>query len=117
MTMIRITTPPIRPSTPTAAAPPPRLLDLVRQTVCARHYSRRTEKAYVGWIRRLIFCHGKRHPKEMGSVEIAQFLSQLATRGGVSASTQNQAFTDGVARLFCRLPCHGYPVIPRRLAR
>jgi len=82
--------PELVPATP---APPPRLLDLVRQTVRARHYSRRTEKAYVGWIRRFIFFHRKRHPKEMGSPEIAQFLSQLATRAGVSASTQNQAFS------------------------
>ena len=47
-----------------AAAPKPRLLDRVRETIRARHYSRRTEKAYVAWIRRYILFHGKRHPLE-----------------------------------------------------
>ena len=57
-----------------------------------RHYSDRTEKAYVHWIKRYIFFHNKRHPAEMAEPEIAQFLSSLATEGRVSASTQNQAF-------------------------
>ena len=74
-------------------AGPPRLLDRVRQAIRARHYSRRTEKAYTAWIRRYIFFHGKRHPAEMTSADVAQFLSHLATRGQVSASTQNQAFS------------------------
>jgi integrase len=69
----------------------PRLLDRVRLAVRARHYSPRTEKAYVGWIRRFIFFHGVRHPEQMGEAEVTQFLSSLATRGRVSASTQNQA--------------------------
>jgi integron integrase len=56
-----------------------------------RHYSDRTEKAYVHWIKRYIFFHHKRHPLEMAESEIAQFLSSLATEGRVSASTQNQA--------------------------
>jgi integron integrase len=72
---------------------PPRLLDRVRSAICARHYSRRTEKAYIGWIRRFILFHGKRHPMEMGAVEITAFLSDLAIRGKVSASTQNQALS------------------------
>jgi hypothetical protein len=72
---------------------PPRLLDRVRQAIRARHYSPRTEKAYVAWIRRFIFFHRKRHPDDMGSPEVAQFLSHLATSGRVSASTQNQAFS------------------------
>ena len=49
-----------------AEAPRPRLLDRVRQAIVARHYSRRTEKARVHWIKRYIFFHGKRHPAEMG---------------------------------------------------
>ena len=49
-----------------AEAPKPRLLDRVRQAIRARHYSRRTEKAYVHWIKRYIFFHGKRHPVQMG---------------------------------------------------
>jgi integron integrase len=56
-----------------------------------RHYSRRTEKAYVGWIRRFILFHGKRHPAELGEADIARFLSSLADDRGVSPSTQNQA--------------------------
>ena len=70
---------------------PPRLLDRVRAALRARHYSYRTEQAYVGWIRRFILFHGKRHPKDMGDVEINTFLSHLATEGHVAASTQNQA--------------------------
>lgn len=72
---------------------PPRLLDRVRGEIQARHYSPRTEKAYVAWIRKYIVFHGKRHPREMAEPEVKQFLSALATRGHVSASTQNQAFS------------------------
>jgi integron integrase len=70
----------------------PKLLDQVRQAIRTRHYSYMTEKAYVGWIKRFIFFHHKRHPVEMGEAEIAQFLSSLASDAHVSASTQNQAF-------------------------
>lgn len=56
-----------------------------------RHLSIRTEEAYVGWIRRFVLFHGKRHPAEMGVTEIRDFLSDLATKGRVAASTQNQA--------------------------
>ena len=70
---------------------PPRLLDRVRAAIRLRHLSRRTEKAYVGWIRRFILFHGKRHPNELGETEMAAFLSALATRNQVSSSTQNQA--------------------------
>jgi integron integrase len=73
--------------------PQPRLLDLVRVAIRTKHYSLRTEEAYVGWIRRFILFHGKRHPKEMGEKEINIFLSSLALRDGVSASTQNQALS------------------------
>jgi site-specific recombinase XerD len=72
---------------------PPRLLDRVREAVRARHYSRRTEKAYVAWIRRFILFHGKRHPREMGAAEVTQYLSALAVDGNVAASTQNQALS------------------------
>lgn len=70
---------------------PPRLLDQVRAAARTRHYSYRTEQSYVGWIRRFILFHGKRHPAEMGRAEIERFLSALAVDRGVSASTQNQA--------------------------
>ena len=52
-----------------AEVPKPRLLDRVREAIRTRHYSRRTEKAYVHWIKRYIFFHGKRHPLEMGAAE------------------------------------------------
>jgi integron integrase len=69
----------------------PRLLDRVRTTLRARHYSLRTEEAYVGWIRRFVRFHGLRHPKDMGEGEINAFLLHLASRGRISASTQGQA--------------------------
>ena len=69
----------------------PRLLDTVSDALRVRHYSRRTERAYVGWIRRYIVFHAKRHPAEMGAAEVSRFLSSLAVEGRVSASTQNQA--------------------------
>ena len=71
----------------------PRLLGRVRQAIGMRHYSPRTEEAYVFWIRRFLKFHGLRHPDELGSEEVAQFLTILATRHRVSASTQNQAFS------------------------
>jgi integron integrase len=77
-----------------AAAPtaqPPRLMQRVRGAIRTRHLSPRTEEAYAGWIRRFIVFHDKRHPGDMGEAEISAFLSSLATRDRVSASTQNQA--------------------------
>jgi integron integrase len=74
-------------------APPPRLLDRVREVLRARHYSRRTEEAYLLWIRRFIRFHGKRHPDQMGAEEITRFVSSLALGARISASTQNQALS------------------------
>jgi site-specific recombinase XerD len=68
-----------------------KLLDQVSDAIRTRHYSYRTEEAYVGWIKRFIFFHHKRHPAEMGKAEITQFLTALAVERHVSASTQNQA--------------------------
>jgi len=68
-----------------------RLLDRVRECVRVRHYSYRTEQQYVGWIRRFILFHGKRHPREMGAREVEAYLTSLAVHGGVAAATQNQA--------------------------
>jgi integron integrase len=76
---------------PAAARPPPKLLDRVRSAARLRHLSRRTEDAYWAWIRRFILFHDKRHPDEMGSLEVVAFLSDLAVRRRVGASTQNQA--------------------------
>lgn len=70
---------------------PPSLLEQVRGRLRLRHYSLRTEQAYVGWIRRFILANGKRHPARMGQAEVEAFLTDLATRGQVSAGTQNQA--------------------------
>jgi hypothetical protein len=69
----------------------PRLLDEVRSTCRVRHHSIRTEKAYIGWIKRYIYFHNKRHPKDMGAAEINAFLSWLAVERKVAAATQNQA--------------------------
>jgi integron integrase len=112
---------------PTTASRP-KLLDQVRQAIRARHYSYRTEKAYVHWIKRFIFFHNNRHPIEMAEAEIGRFLSALATDSKVSASTQNQAlnallflykevlgkqigFVDGVVR--AKRP-HRLPVVLTR---
>jgi integron integrase len=69
----------------------PKLLDQVRGAIRTRHYSLRTEDTHIHWIKRFIFFHNKRHPREMSEAEIGQFLSHLATDKHVSASTQNQA--------------------------
>jgi integron integrase len=79
-----------------AAQPPlvkPKLLQQVRRAIRIRHYSSRTEQAYVHWIRRYIFFHGKRHPDELGKPELTAFLSHLAVAEHVSASTQTQALS------------------------
>jgi integron integrase len=81
------------PGAPGSGPAAPRLLDRVRTAIRARHYSLRTEEAYVGWIRRFIFFHGKRHPMEMAEPEINAFLEHLAVKGAVSSSTQTQALS------------------------
>jgi integron integrase len=69
----------------------PRLLDRVRESIRKRHYSYRTEKLYVGWIRRFIHFHGTRHPAQMGGPEVEAYLSHLATHRQVASATQAQA--------------------------
>ena len=71
----------------------PKLLDQLRSKIRMKHYSIRTEKAYVNWNLKYIFFHNKRHPNEMGAPEIEQFLSHLAEQRNVAASTQNQALS------------------------
>jgi len=68
-----------------------KLLDRVSDAIRLKHYSPRTEEAYVSWIRRYILFHDKRHPLEMGAAEIEEFLTHLAVDKNVAASTQNQA--------------------------
>jgi len=75
---------------PAPAGPSPRLLDRVRWHLRVKHYSLRTERAYIDWIRRFILFQGKRHPNEMGEEEISAFLTSLAVERHVAASTQNQ---------------------------
>lgn len=69
----------------------PKLLDQVRGKIRLKHYSIRTEQAYVDWIKRFILHFGKRHPRDLGAGEVEQFLTHLAVAGNVAASTQNQA--------------------------
>lgn len=69
----------------------PKLLDRVRYAIRLKHYSIRTEEAYVQWVRRFILFHNKRHPNEMGVAEVEAFLTHLAVDERVSASTQHQA--------------------------
>jgi hypothetical protein len=76
---------------PIVTSPKRKLLDRVRDAIRARHYSRRTEVAYVGWIRRYIGFHQKAHPSTLGAPEISAFLTWLATTRHVSGSTQTQA--------------------------
>src|SRR3989304_3714864 len=78
----------------TASAQPaqkPKLLDRLREAIRVRHYSIRTEEAYVQWVRRFIFFHNKRHPDDMGRQEVEAFLTHLAVEGKGAAATQNQA--------------------------
>ena len=69
----------------------PRLLEQVRGRIRFKHYSIRTEQAYLDWIKRFIRHFGKRHPRDMGAAEVQEFLTHLAVAGRVAASTQNQA--------------------------
>jgi integron integrase len=78
---------PVKPFAPE----PPRLLDRFRDEIRRRHYSYRTEQAYLHWIKRFIYYHGKRHPAEMSPVEVTDFLTHLSRERSVAAATQNQA--------------------------
>jgi integron integrase len=71
----------------------PKLMDSIREALRSRHYSRRTEQTYCHWVRRFIFFHKVRHPAEMAEPEINTFLTHLAVKEKVSASTQNQALS------------------------
>jgi len=82
-----------RTSDAVAGERPRRLLDQVRQAIRYRHYSYRTEQAYVGWVRRFVLYHGRRHPKDLGVDEVEAFLRDLATLREVSASTHQQALS------------------------
>jgi len=70
-----------------------KLLDITREKIRFKHYSIKTEKSYVGWIKHYIFFHNKKHPIEMGKSKIEVFLTYLAVERKVSPTTQNQAFS------------------------
>src|SRR5882724_2868958 len=71
----------------------PKFIEQMRSFMRARRYSLRTEQAYLDWVRRFILFHAKRHPREMAETEIVAFLTHLATKRHVAASTQNQALS------------------------
>jgi integron integrase len=85
--------------------PAPRLMDLMRDAIQARHYSKRTEQAYCLWVKRYVVFHGRRNPADMGTAEINQFVTHLAVDERVSASTQTQALS---ALLFLYRYVYGY---------
>ena len=88
--------PPSAAPAPTAtpvATSQPRLLDQMREALRSRHYSRRTEQSYCHWVKRFVLFHGARHPSEMAEPQINAFLTYLAVKESVSASTQNQALS------------------------
>lgn len=73
------------------AKPTPKLFPMIIEHLRVKHYSKRTEEAYVQWIKRYILHHDKRHPRDMGASDVESFLTHLAVARNVSASTQNQA--------------------------
>lgn len=80
------------PLVPQSTVPRPvKIIDQIRGVIRAKHYSHRTEEAYIHWARQFILFHAKRHPLEMGEIEVAAFLEHLAVNKAVAASTQNQA--------------------------
>lgn len=81
------------PADATKSGHKPKLLDCLRESLRSRHYSKRTEQTYCHWVKRYIFFHKVRHPKEMAEPEINAFLTHLAVKEKVSASTQNQALS------------------------
>ena len=99
----------------------PRLLDVVRARIRTKHYSIRTEKSYVHWIRRFVAFHGNQHPRELGADGVERFLSHLAVDRNVSAATQNLALSailflyqqvleiDAFLQLMHHIPRNSYP--------
>jgi integron integrase len=84
---------PVGPAAGVADAPKPRLLVQVHEAIRRRYFSRRTEEAYVHWIKRFIYFSGRRHPEALGEAEVTAFLNHLAAERKVAAATQNQALS------------------------
>ena len=82
-----------KPIVASTSSPEPRLLDQVRSAIRRRHYSYRTEQTYIHWIKRFIYFHGVRHPREMGEREVTAFLNSLVAERRLAAATQNQALS------------------------
>lgn len=80
-------------TSPAPGNKPTKLIERYKRELQARHYSRRTEESYIRWVKRFIYFHGKRHPEGMGGSEINEFLTHLAVKEKVSASTQTQALS------------------------
>lgn len=81
---------------PAAQPQPSPLLERVRDRIRVRHYSIRTEHAYVDWVRRFILFQGRRHPSDTAAEEVGAFLTDLAVKGNVAASIQNEALMEVV---------------------
>lgn len=81
------------PSPANSAPHAPMLLEVVRERIRAKHFSRRTEQSYTSWINRFVHFHHKKHPRDMGAPEVEAFLTDLAVNGKVSAATQTQALS------------------------
>ena len=77
-----------------------KLLDILRDKIRVKHYSINTERTYIYWVKTYILYHNKKHPKDMGKIEIEQFLTHLAVKKNVSPTTQNQAFNT-ILFLYC----------------
>jgi integron integrase len=88
----------------------PRLLDQVRDRIRFKHYSLRTEQAYVGWSKRFIRFHGNRHPSDLSSAHVEAFLTHLAVDLQVAASTQNQA-QSALLFLYREVLAHELPLL------
>ena len=81
------------PANPASSPNEKKLLDHVRETIRTKHYSYRTEQAYVEWIKRFILFHDKRHPNDMGAQEVQAYITYLAVERKIASSTQNQALS------------------------
>ena len=91
---------------------PKRILDQLQDAVRLKHYSIRTEEAYLDWAKRFILFHDKRHPADMAGPEVESFLTHLAVDQNVAASTQNQALSAFLASCRSRKPWPSWPAFP-----
>lgn len=100
---------PMKPDSVNSDVSPSRLLDQVRAAIRVRHYSLRTEQAYVHWVVRFIRHCGMRHPRELGAREVSAYLSYLASERDVAAATQQQALS-ALTNRFWKSSCRGWMI-------